>query len=298
VARLAAAQHGIISSWQLNACGLDADAIALRVAGGRLHRQFRAVYAVGHAALTPTGCFIAAVLACGDDAVLSDHAGAAHLGLRRWRGCIPEVTVTGARGRKLEGIRVHRRTLDPRDIWIRDGIRVTSPARTILDLAATMSVATLRRMVRQAHAERLVTTRQLLDVLARHRGHRGAAKLRAVIAEGAAPTRSVLEDHVLELIVKAGIERPEINARLVVGGRAVEPDMLWREQRLIVECDGRRWHSDPLTRRHDAARQALLEANGYRVIRITWEQVVDHPQQTIARICAALAASPRGSSGA
>ena len=253
--------------------------------------MYRGVYAVGHDALTPAARFAAAVLACGAGAVLSDYAAAAHLGMRRPGDRVPEVTVPRAGGRRLDGIRVHRRQLDPRDVWTREGIRVTRPARTILDVAATMPAAALRRMVRQAQAERIVTMPQLLDVLARHRGHRGAAKLRAVIADGPTPTRSELEDHVLALVVQAGIERPEINPKLEIEGRHVEPDLLWRRQRLIIECDGRRWHSDPLSRTGDEARQALLEAHGYRVLRVTWRQVMDHPRQTIARIRTALAAA-------
>jgi len=91
--------------------------------------------------------------------------------------------------------------------------------------------------------------------------------------------------------VQAEIERPEINSRLKISGRRVEPDLLWRRQQLIVECDGRQWHSDPLSQADDEARQALLEAHGYRVLRVTWRQGMTHPRQTIARIRAALAAA-------
>lgn len=298
VARRATAQHGIVTKRQLASCGLDGKAIARRVRRGHLHPVYRGVYAVGHEALTSAGWFTAAVLACGEGAVLSDYAAAAHVGLLAWDDRTPEVTVAHAGGRKLDGIRVHRRRLDPADVWIRDGLRVTSPARTILDIAATMPAATLRRNVRQAQAEQLVNVRQLLDVLVRHRGHRGAARLRAVVSEGSIPTRSVLEDHVLTLIEEAGIERPEINPLLDVGGRRLRPDMLWRAQRVIVECDGRRWHSDPLSRDRDAERQALLEAHGYRVLRVTWGQMHDHQQQTIARIRAAVAVPPPAPIGA
>lgn len=291
MARRARSQGGVVTARQLAACGIDSDAITVRVRRGQLHPLYRGVYAVGHDALTPVASFAAAVLACGAGAVLSDYAAAAHLGMRRAGDRFPEVTVPRAGGRRIDGIRVHRRQLDPRDVCTRDGIRVTRPARTILDVAATMPPAALRRMVRQAQAERIVTMRQLLDVLARHRGHRGAAKLRAVIADGPTPTRSELEDHVLALVVQAGIERPEINPRLEIDGRRVEPDLLWRRRRLIVECDGRQWHSDPLSQADDEARQALLEAHGYRVLRVTWQQAMTHPRQTVARIRAALAAA-------
>jgi hypothetical protein len=284
VAQRAKRQHGLITTRQLAACGLGSTAISVRVRSGHLHPKYRSVYAVGHPALTQTGTFMAAVLACGAGAVLAHYAAAAHLDLLKHDGRDPDVIVPRSGGRKLDGIRVHRRRLDPRDVWTRDGIRVTSPARTILDIAATMGPKALRRMVRQAQAERHVNVRQLLEILQRHRGHRGAAKLRAVIADGPAPTRSDHEDLVLDLVDRAGLTRPELNVWLHLDGRNISPDMLWREQRLVVECDSRRWHSDPLTLQDDADKQAILEAHGHRVLRITWRQAAGEPQQTLARL--------------
>jgi hypothetical protein len=171
-----------------------------------------------------------------------------------------------------------------------EGIRVTSPARTALDLAAGTPQPALRRMIRQAQAEKRVTIRQLVEVLSRANGHPGGAALRAVIADGPAPTRSELEDLVLDLIDSAGIDRPEINHKLVLDGRSIVPDFLWRDLRLVIEADGAAWHDNKLTRENDADKQALLEAHGYRVLRITYAQVVHHPRQTIARIRTAIAA--------
>jgi len=74
----------------------------------------------------------------------------------------------------------------------------------------------------------------------------------------------------------------------VLDGRAIEPDLLWRERRVVIELDGATWHDERLAREDDAERQALLEAHGYRVLRISWRQLVDHPRQTIARIRSAL----------
>jgi len=285
VARRAARQHGVVTARQLAACGVDSDAITARVRRGHLHRRHRGVYAVGHDALTQTGVLMAAVLACGAGAVVSHLAAAVHLKLLDGLdGSDPEVTVPGDGGRHINGVRAHRSRLDPRDVWTRDAIRVTSPARTSLDLAATMGPKRLRRMLRQAQAERRVNVRQLVDVLRRHPGHRGAARLRDAIAGGSAPTRSALEDLVLDLIDGAGIERPQLNTWLRLGGRNISPDMLWPDRRLVVECDGRRWHGDPLTLQDDADKQAILEAHGYRVLRITWAQAAGSPRQTLQRL--------------
>ncbi|HVF77384.1 MAG TPA: type IV toxin-antitoxin system AbiEi family antitoxin domain-containing protein [Solirubrobacteraceae bacterium] len=289
VARLAATQNGVVSSRQLEARGIDAGATKRRVAKGQLHRVFRGVYAVGHTAVAQTGLFTAAVLACGRGAALGGHAAAAYHDMVRWDHRDIEVIAACSAGRRIDGIRPHRWKLDPRDVWTRDNIRITSPARTILDLASTLPFKALRRLVRQAMAEHKVNVRQLVDVLHRHPRHRGAATLRAVIANDPAPTKSDLEDLALDLLDNAGIDRPEVNPKLRLDGRTIHPDLLFRQHRLAIELDSRRWHEDRLTQQDDADKQAILEAHRYRVLRITWWQTVDHSQQTLRRIRAALA---------
>ncbi len=290
VAAVAGAQSGVIAARQLAACGLDACAVKVRADRGSLHPVFHGVYGVGHGALTRMGLFTAAVLACGDRAILGHRAAAAHHRLHPWDELNDvEVIVARNAGRRIDGIRAHRSRVDPRDVWRRGGILITSPARTILDLAATTPAQPLRRLVRDALAEGRVSIRQLTDVVDRHRGHRGVAALRRLIADGYVPTRSELEDRALDLILAAAIPKPEINPRVEFDGRPIRPDMFWRELGVVIELDGARWHDDPLTRRDDADKQAILEAHGLRVLRITWRQLVDNPRQTIARIRAALA---------
>jgi very-short-patch-repair endonuclease len=244
-----------------------------------------AVYAVGHDALTLHARFMAAVLACGPAAVLSHRSAAALWGFLPWDADrLPEVMVRGSTGRCRPGLRLHRtRTLDRRDVTIRDAIAVTTPARSLLDLSDELPDAGLRRATRQAQATRWTNVRQLADVLGRANGRHGAPRLAALIADGPAPTRSEFEDLVLDLILDAGLRRPEINVRL---GRVL-PDLRWPEQRLTVECDGSAWHDGKLAREDDAARQAQLEASGERVLRVTWQQAVGRPQQTLARMVAA-----------
>lgn len=208
VARIAAARGGVIATRELAACGLNAQAVRVRVTRGHLHPVFRGVYAVGHPALTQTGLFTAAVLAGGDGASLAGRAAAALHGMRAWDGCDVDVIVRRSAGRRIDGIRSRRCRLDPADVWTRDNIRVTSPARTTLDLAAATPFKPLRRMVRQALAEQRVGVRQLLDVLHRHPCHRGAANLRAVVADGPVPTRSELEDLALDLLDGAASTAP------------------------------------------------------------------------------------------
>ena len=139
---------------------------------------------------------------------------------------------------------------------------------------------------------RRVELRDLTEVLARLGPRRGVRKLSAIVAAGPALTRSELEDTVLELIVAGGLVPPDVNVPLVIGGRRVIPDFRWPAERLVVEADGAAWHDDKLAREDDAERQALLEARGERVVRVTWDQAVSRPRQTLARLVAAGAPKP------
>jgi very-short-patch-repair endonuclease len=285
---MAAERDGVLSLAQLRTCGLDDHAVARRVRDGRLHRLYRGVYAVGHRGLTLQGRFRAAVLACGELAVLSHFAAAVFWGFWEWEERRIDVTIIGCGSRSIDGVRVHCSRALERDVLVRDGLRVTMPARTLLDLAAVLSEKGLRSTVRRAQAQGAVSIRQILELLDRSNGHHGAAKLRAVIADGPARTRTDLEDILLDLLDAGNVERPEINAPLRFGTQTIIPDFLWRAQRVAIEADSVAWHDHKLTREHDADKQARLEAAGLRVLRITWAQITRSPQQTLARIRAAL----------
>jgi len=293
VARRAAAQWGVVSTAELRACGLSRNAISSRVRNGWLHPLHRGVYAVGHASPPLEGRFLAAVKACGAAAVLSHFAAAAIQGFVRWDGRYPEVTVLGSGRRVHRGIRVHRTAvLERPDLARHEGIPITSPARTLVDLAALLEYRPLRRAVRQAQSLRRVDIRQLTQALTRLGSRRGVSKLAKIVATGPAPTRSELEDTVFDLMLDGGLERPDVNVPLVLEGRRVVPDFRWPSQQLVVEADGAAWHDDRLSREDDAERQAVLEAHGERILRVTWDQAVSKPRQTLARIRAA-GAPPR-----
>jgi very-short-patch-repair endonuclease len=183
---------------------------------------------------------------------------------------------------------VHRtKLLEERDLAARDGIPITAPARTLVDLASVLDQRALRRAVRQAQSLGLVDHRGLADAMNRLRPRRGIVKLARVLAAGPAPTRSELEDVVLDLLLRGGFERPDVNVPLFLGRRRVIPDFRWPAQRLVVEADGAAWHDDKLAREDDAERQALLEAHGERVLRVTWRQAVGERALTLARFRAA-----------
>ena len=284
LSRLAAAQWGVLSLDELRQCGLSRNAVG-RVRNGWTHPLYRGVYAVGHTNLPPEGRFLAAVKACGPTAVLSHFSAAALYGLVRWDDRFPEVTTTTARTHK--GIRVHRSSKrDVRDVTRHKGIPITTPARTLIDLAATFHYRALRRTVREAQRS-LVTVRQILEALDRLGPRPGIAKLTKILATGHAPTRSELEDTVLDLLLSAGFKHPDVNRPLTLNGRKLIPDFRWPEQQLVIEADGAAYHDDRLTREDDAERQAILEAHGERVIRVTWAQAIAQRAQTLERIRAA-----------
>ncbi len=281
---------------QLAACGIDRAAVARRARKGWLHRVHYGVYAVGYAPQTLDAHFMAAVLAGGDDAFLAQWATCALAGLMRWNDRPIDVTVRGSAARRREGIRFHRaRSLDPRDTTRIHGIPTTTPARAILEIAPQLSDRRLKRLVRQAQAERIASVGQFEAMLGRANGHAGTRRIAAIIATGAAPTYSGDEDTVLDLLLDEGFAHPEVNQRLIVGAATRRtpyfPDLRWPARRLILEIDSA-WHDDPLSQQLDAERQAELEAAGERILRTTKEQALADPRQLCARLAAA--GAPRG----
>lgn len=288
IAKLAARQRGVVTRGQLLKLGLGRNAIGGRLRSGRLHRLYRGVYLVGHAAPMPGARELGAVLACGTGAVLS-HRSAAVL----WHllPSLPRditVTVAGRDCRGPDGIKVHRVTaLSRRQIRKLGPIPITSPARTLLDIAPTVPARQLEQAVAEAQSRRLVRHNDLTALLAL--GPRaGVAALRPLLDTNATPslTRSEAEERFLGLIRDAGLPPPESNVVI----ENLEVDFLWRDARLIVEVDGFAFRSSRTAFERDRARDAVLAAAGYRVIRVTWRQIVNHPEALIARITAALRA--------
>jgi very-short-patch-repair endonuclease len=221
---------------------------------------------------------MAAVLACGGAAVLSHRSAAVLWGLlRAWYGP-PEVTVTDGRSRGRPDLRVYRtRWLDPRETRRREGVPVTAPARTLLDLATVISERDLARAVEEAQVLRLVTPRQLANVVGR--GRPGSAALRAVLNLQHEPslTRSEAEVAFLHLVRDAGLPAPETNVEVL----GHEVDFLWRGRKLIVEVDGFAYHSSRQAFERDRRRDARLQAAGFRVMRFTYLQIVNEPHTVI-----------------
>jgi very-short-patch-repair endonuclease len=275
LAVVAARQEGVISHSQLIRIGFDDDVIGRQIAAGRLHPMHRGVYAVGHPSVSRTGRYLAAVLFAGDGAVLSHCAAADVWELRASKE--PKIDVTVPADRRGDAtVRIHRDALDGGETMTRDGIRVTKPLRTLLDLAAYVTDKELERAIRQAVYRRLTTTALLAEAVHERSGHRGMKKMReALVNLGEAPglTRSDLEEDFLAFLRKHRLPMPELNAKMRIGGRAIEPDCIWREQRLIVELDGRDAHNSTPAFESDRARDAALTAALWRVVRVTSRRI-------------------------
>lgn len=294
IARLALRQHGVVAGWQLAELGLSANAARKRVASGRLHRVHRGVFAVGYPGLSQNGRFMAAVLACGHDACASHYCSGVllHLGLGVRR--LIDVTTPSAKGRTLDGIRVHGgATLAPQDVIVIENIPCTALARTLLDIAEAGTRREVERALDLAEQQQILDMRAIDDVLARANGRRGGKLLRAVLAGhrvASTLTRNDLEEAFLA--IARGIERPPDASNVWIAfpeGDGAEADFLYRDQRLIVETDGRDPHSIRKAFTSDRRRDARLMLLGWRVVRFTWQQVTHEPAYVAATVRGLLA---------
>lgn len=260
VARWGLHQHRQVTTAQLRAVGWDKHAVGFRVRAGRLHPVYEGVYSLGGPPRTDRERWMACVLTFGPGTRLSDSAAAELYGWLRFP--LGELHVTTAtERRKRDGIVPHQRTASTAWRYV-DHIPVTSPEQTILDCAGTLrSDRLLRRIIRQAQAERSTTHARLVVHAARSAGARGVARLRAELADGPSPTRSANEDRVLDLLRHGG----RILSNHDIDGDEV--DIYIPEHDVVIEVDSV-LHDNPAARAHDAAKQARLEAKGKRVYRI------------------------------
>jgi len=289
VAVLAGSQHGVVTRSQLIAAGVGRRAVERRIEWGLLQPLHRGVYAVGHLALRREAWWMAAVLAAGEGAVLSYRSAGAAWGIRDTGRARIEVSVPRHR-RSTARVELHEAEMPHDEVTIERGIPVTTPARTLLDLAAVVSEHELEHAFNEAEFRRLGSPASLAALLARYPRRRGIRALRHVIdnhaKNGATVTRSLLERRFLALIDAHRLPRPAVN-RI---GPEGELDARWPDQRLVVECDGFAAHGTREAFEADRARDRELIVAGWRVIRITWRQLTDDAD-VIARQLARLLAS-------
>ncbi len=241
----------------------------------------RGVYVVGAGVLIPLALETAVLLACAPRALLSHRSAAAAWGILVARPGVVDVTVGGRDPGRRPGVRTHVvAAIDARDVTTRHGLPLTSPARTLVDLAAVLAPRDLSRAYDEALVQRLTNTRAVTAALARRPRGRGAPTLRRLLEaeRSVGLTRSEAERRLLELIEAAGLPRPETNVRV----HGHEVDVLWRAQRLVIEVDGYRFHSTRAAFERDRRRDARLQVTGLRVVRVTWRRLVDEPHGVVA----------------
>jgi very-short-patch-repair endonuclease len=256
-----------------------------------LHEIHFGVYAVGHPAISREGELLAAVLAGGRDAVLSHLAAAELWELQLAKGRLIDVTAPSSKGER-PGIHFHRGALDAAEITTHKAIEVTTPDRTIVDLASSLSPGRLEHVIRQAEYDHLTTTASLASCLSTYRGHRGMKSLRAALGltgETSGVTRSRLERRFLSFIRRHGLPRPKLNYRIQLEGREVFADCAWPEHWLIAELDSRSAHDNDASFDSDRARDRELLIAGWTSTRITWRQLHDGEQRLAGELRALLA---------
>jgi very-short-patch-repair endonuclease len=284
IARVAARQDNVITHDQLFEAGLGRGAIARRLQARTMQSMHRGVYLLGAAPPTPMARARAAVMACGEGAVLSHRSAAEMLGLLAQSDRAIEVTVVGRNPGSHAGIKLHRpRALARHDVTDMRGIPVTTVARTICDLAATEPANEVEHAYQEALYRRIVTDRRMAAILDREPRRKGAPVIRALI-ENPTLTRSERERTLLRLLARAQLPRPLTNVRL--HGYLV--DAYWPEHRLIVEFDGWRAHGHRNAFETDRKRDQVMLAHGIRSMRVTDRHLIHEPVALTARIAMTL----------
>jgi len=286
LAVLAARQKQLLSWEQLRRAGFSKNGIERRTQSGRLFRLHRGIYALHPPPYGPHQRWLAAVLACGPGSMLSDWPAAGLWGFIEDPPLIAHVTNGTGRGRGHRQIAVHQRRVDPRDATRRHGIPCTSPARLIVDLAATASPSRLEEVLLAADARRLLNHRRLEDLLDERRGQPGTRKLLRLISDDPVLIRNRNEGRMLSICREFRVPRPLVNHRIDLGERTFYADFCWPELHLIVEADSWRWHGGRMANERDRDRDQLLAMAGWRVVHFTRDQIASKRGQTGRRLLA------------
>lgn len=292
LAKLAERQHGVVSIRQLTGpLGYSRSAVYRAVEAGRLHRIHPGVYAVGHTNLSLHGQCLAAVLACGPNALLS-HVSAAWLWGLTKTSPLPAAVSTPIHRKRRPPLQLHEaRSLALEDRALREGIPVTALPRTLIDLAASVRSDWLEKLVERSEELGLFDLAAVEDLLSRTAGHHGHRQLRRAIAlyRPTSFTRSGLEKRFLELVMEAGLPQPHTN--YVEHG--FELDCYWPELRFAVELDLFETHGTRAAFERDRKRQEDLLLLGITMTRVTGPRLEREPEEVIKRVARLLSERAR-----
>ncbi|MGZ4299826.1 MAG: DUF559 domain-containing protein [Solirubrobacteraceae bacterium] len=289
IAAVAARQRGRIARRQLSAIAVGSASVAWLVGKGRLFPTLRGVFVVGHHAPIELSAETEALLSVRDGAALSHWSAAALWGLSAPPPQEIDVIVSDGAPASNPGVRVHRsRILEARDVRIRAELPVTSPARTLLDIAPLSTERQLELAFDRGIVERVLRPDHIADVLARAGGHRGRARLARLLdrqLSGTSMTRSEAEERVLEMIRAARLPEPRLNTRVA----GYELDFFWPDRRFALEVDGFRFHSGRGAFERDRRKDQDLRRVHIDVMRVTWRQIEMEPYAVVAALAEALA---------
>jgi hypothetical protein len=278
--RLVKRQHDVVSRRQLLALGFTPDGIKHRIAIGRLHQVRRGVYVVGRPSLTEHGRWMAAVLACGDGAVLSHSSAAALWRIGYERRNVIELSLPSPFDRRRSGLEIHRRpSLQSHDLTTRHNIPVTTPVQTIIDMSLRLDRRGLERAINEADKYDLIHPPELREALDARQGEPGVALLRTILDRRTFRlTKEELERRFLPLAHQAGLPAP-LTGQWV---NDFEVDFYWPDLGLVVETDGLRYHRTPAEQARDRLRDQAHTAAGLTQLRFTHEQVRYEPDYVLA----------------
>jgi hypothetical protein len=283
VGRLAASQHGVVTRGQLLRAGISVDQIAHRVRTGALLPVHRGVYRVGHRSPSLEARYLAAVLACGEGALLSGRAAAHLYGLLK--GPAPPPAVTTRTERRVPGVTTRQsRQPDRGTTW--RGIPITTIARTLVDVAADLPLDALARACHEAGVKHRTTPRQVDAVLAQRPNSPGAHKLHSILRGDTRVTLSKLEKRFLQLLRQQGLALPQTNRP--AGGRRV--DCRWPDRNLTIELDSYRFHHSRHAWEQDRRREREARTRGDEFRRYSYGDVFEYQAQMLTELRALLPA--------
>ena len=298
IIRLASRQHGVVSRRQLLEQGLVSQTIEKRVARAGLFVIYPGVYATGTPLLTRDGILMASVMRAGEGAALGSRSAAAVWGFRPHQSPIEVLRQEGGSNQRAR-LRVHgerrwpylliheARRLPPSEVTIYRGLSLTTPARTLLDLAAAVPEKQFNRAFTEADRLGLLNDQELVTCAERTQGRKGGGTFRRAVKRripGVSAAASLLEAIVLGLCNANQIPVPVTNEML----NGFRPDFRWPDQHVIVEADGYEYHRGQEMFENDLLRADLLREDGWDVLRFSWRMLDENPDRVARRIRKAL----------
>lgn len=289
-------QLGAFSRDQSLSCGFSQKQIEARVHKGQWKRVLPRVFVLQGIPLSWETSVVAALLWAGHDACASHRAAARLWGLGGFTDAPIEVT-SGRQLRTVESVRLHRQPFTDFEVSHHGPFRVTSVARTLLDLGATLKPSAVEITLDEALRKGLVTLPRLHHALDQRemRGRKGATVMRAILMDRDPDARieSILERKLLNLIRNSGLEIPRSQFEVFHNNKLVaRMDFAYPERLVGIEADGFAFHSGRVQWQSDLSRRNQLTALGWLIIHVTWEDLAKRPDDVIARIEEALQARP------